>query len=202
MPGLAKRATPSEGARPAPRMERRSARAQRAPAGVQHALSDSAMGARGSPGLAHSGSHDQACSARLAAALRTSDLLVGNLPRSGAFSRDMLSRGQLATDWHDGRPRTSRAHLRTDASGEADAGLATPPQVSRAPKRGVDAAHTKARRGESGGTGPDYRSQHAHAAEPIGRPEAENRAARHGGTLVVEAEHGEDQRRCKSTSGW
>ena len=46
-----------------------------------------------------------------------------------AFSRDLLSRGQLAGDRHDGRPRASRADVRTDASGEADAGLAFASQV-------------------------------------------------------------------------
>ena len=46
-----------------------------------------------------------------------------------AFSRDVLSRGQLAGDRHDGGPRASRAYLRTDAAGEADAGLATASQV-------------------------------------------------------------------------
>src|ERR1700690_4174403 len=81
------------------------------------------------PGLAHSGSHGQACSARLATAIRTSDLLVGNLRRYRTFSRDLLSRGQLAGDRHDGRARASRADVRTDASGEADAGFAFASQV-------------------------------------------------------------------------
>ena len=110
-------------------MERRSARAQRALAGLQHALSDSAVGAGRALGLAHSGAHGQAGSARLATAVRTSDLLAGNVRRYLAFSRDVLSRGQLAGDRHDGGPRASRADVRTDAAGEADAGLATPSQV-------------------------------------------------------------------------
>ena len=54
------------------RMERRSAPAQRALAGLQHALSDSAVGERGASGFAHSGTHGEACSARLATALRAS----------------------------------------------------------------------------------------------------------------------------------
>src|SRR5271155_1382657 len=110
-------------------MERRSARAKRALVGLQHALSDSAAGSSRALGLAPSGSHGQACSARLAAALRTSDLLVGNLRGHRAFSRDLLSRGQLAGDRHNGGPWASRAHLGTDTATEADAGLATPPQV-------------------------------------------------------------------------
>src|SRR5208282_3051228 len=87
------------------------------------------MGSSRALGLAHSGAHGEASSARLAAALRASDLLVGNLPRSGALSWDMLSRGQLAGDRHDDGPRASRAHLRTNTAGEADAGLATASQV-------------------------------------------------------------------------
>ena len=95
-------------------MERRSARAQRALAGLQHALSDSAVGSSRALGLAPSGSHGQACSARLAAAVRASDLLAGDVRRYLAFSRHVLSRGQLAGDRHDGRaagiarPRSSK----------------------------------------------------------------------------------------------
>ena len=54
-------------------------------------------------GLAPSGAHGEARSARLAAALRASDLLAGDVRRYLAFSRDVLSRGQLAGDRHDGR---------------------------------------------------------------------------------------------------
>src|ERR1700733_4901172 len=111
MRGLAKRATPPKGVRPIPRLEGRSARAQGALAGLQHTLSDSAVGSRRAPGLAPSGPHGEADSARLAAALRASDLLVGNLRGHLALSRDLLSRGQLAGDRHDGGPRASRTHL-------------------------------------------------------------------------------------------
>ena len=78
----------------------------------------------GTPGLAHSGPHGKAGSARLATDLRASYLLVGDVRRHLAFSRDVLSRGQLAGDRHDAGPRTSRADVGTDATGEADAGLA------------------------------------------------------------------------------
>ena len=47
-------------ARPLHWLERRSAPAQRALAGVQHAFSDSAVGTRGSSGFAHSGTHGEA----------------------------------------------------------------------------------------------------------------------------------------------
>ena len=48
VPGLAKSRRASGEARPVPRLERRSARAQRALAGLQHALSDSAVGCKSS----------------------------------------------------------------------------------------------------------------------------------------------------------
>src|ERR1700682_213649 len=110
-------------------MERRSARAKRTLAGLQHALFDSAVGSSRTLSLAPSGPHGEAGSARLAAALRASDLLAGDVRRYFAFSRDLLSRSQLAGDRHDGRSRTSRAHVRTDASAETDAGLALASQV-------------------------------------------------------------------------
>src|SRR5208282_946225 len=75
---LAKRTATFKGARPVPGMERRSAPAQRALAGLQHALSDSAVGSSRALCLARSGAHGQACSARLAAAVRASYLLAGN----------------------------------------------------------------------------------------------------------------------------
>src|SRR5580658_10246169 len=100
-------------------MERRSARAKPALAGLQHALSDSAVGSSRALGLAPSGPHGQTCSARLAAALRASDLLVGDVRRYFALSRDLLSRGQLAGDRHNGGPRASSTYLRANAPGEA-----------------------------------------------------------------------------------
>src|SRR6204780_3774426 len=112
-------------------MERGGARAKRTLAGLQHTLSDSAVGSSRALSLAPSGPHGQTCSARLAAALRASYLLVGNLRRYFAFSRALLSRGQLAGDWYDGRPRASSTYFRTDAASEADAGLAFASEIPR-----------------------------------------------------------------------
>src|SRR5216684_236163 len=129
MPGLAKRTAAPESARPLHRMERGSTPAQRALAGLQHALSDSAVGSGGTLGFAPSGTHGKACSTRLATDLRTSYLLVGNLCGHRAFSRDVLSRSQLEGDRHDGGPRTSRPHVGTDTASKTDAGLAPERQV-------------------------------------------------------------------------
>ena len=71
------------------------------------------------------GPHGQACSARLAAAVRAFYLLAGDVRRYLAFSRHVLPRRQLAGDRHDAGPRASRAYVGADASREADAGLAT-----------------------------------------------------------------------------
>ena len=71
-------------------------------------------------------------------------------------------------------PRASRAHVRTDAAGEADAGLAFASQVpgdaqpNEAPSHGC----------ESGRAGPDHRARHARAVERIGRRKAETRCMR------------------------
>src|SRR5271155_2162384 len=130
MLGLAKRAAPPECARPVYRMERQSTRTECSLAGLQHTLSDSAVGTRGSSGFAHSGMHGEACSERLATALCASYLLVGNLRGHLAFSWDVLSGGQLAGDRHNDGPWTSRADHRTDTAGETDARLAPRSQVS------------------------------------------------------------------------
>src|SRR5258708_35123748 len=129
MPGLVERTAASEAAGSLHWLEQRGARAQRALAGVQHALSDSAVGAGGSSGFAPSGTHGEACSARLATALRASYLLVGNLRGHLAFSRDVLSSGQLAGDRHDCGPWASRTDHRADTARETDAGLTPERQV-------------------------------------------------------------------------
>jgi len=56
-------------------------------------------------GVAHSGTHGEARSERLAAALCASGVSVGNLRRSGTIPRDVLSRGQLGAGGTHDRPR-------------------------------------------------------------------------------------------------
>ncbi len=62
-------------------------RAQYTLAGLQHALSDSAVGRGAALGVAHSGAHGEDRSGRLATSLRASDLLVGDVRRHLAVSR-------------------------------------------------------------------------------------------------------------------
>src|SRR5260370_33675276 len=104
-------------------MEQGSTRAPRALAGRQHALFGSAMGSGGTSGLVHSGPHGKAGSTRPATELHTSYLLVGNLCGHFAFSRDVLSRGQLEGDRHDDGPRSSRAEVGPDTASAQDAAL-------------------------------------------------------------------------------
>src|SRR6266478_142467 len=127
--GVVERTTALEAARPLPRLEQGSARAQRAPAGVQHALSDSALGTGAALGLAHSGTHGEDHLRRLASALRASDLLVGDVRRYLAVRGHMLSRRQLAIDRHDSGTRPSRADVGANTSREKDAGFALTSQV-------------------------------------------------------------------------
>src|SRR5579864_5851472 len=66
VPGLVERATASQAAGPLPGLERGSARAQRASAGLQHAFSDPAVGPGAALGLAYLGPYGEAGFPRLA----------------------------------------------------------------------------------------------------------------------------------------
>ena len=81
--------------RPLHRMERRSASTQHPLHRLQHALPDSAVGPGGAFGVAHSGPHGGADLRRLAADVRASDLLSGDLRGSGTIPWNLLPRGQL-----------------------------------------------------------------------------------------------------------
>ena len=91
-------------------------------------------------------------------------------------------------------------HQQAEPLDQRDAGLALDARVS-ASCSASDDDETRRRRCEPGRTGPDHRSRHAGAAERSGRPEAQNRAACHGGETGAEAEHGENQRRSAAGCG-
>ena len=77
--------------------------AQYSSAGLQYAVSNSAVGDGSSLGVTHFGTHGKADSGRLAEAICASGVSVGNVRRSGAVPRDLLSRGQLGgAGTHDG----------------------------------------------------------------------------------------------------
>jgi Domain of unknown function (DUF4338) len=76
-----------------------------ASAGLQHTVSDSALGCGAVSGIAPSGPHGKAGAAGLAAALRTSYLLAGDIRGPGSFPRHLLSRGELDCAGAYDRPR-------------------------------------------------------------------------------------------------
>src|SRR5664280_3020814 len=81
--------------RPLHRLERRSAAPEHPLPRVQHAIPDPAVGTGGAPGVAYPGPNGGADFRRLAADVRTSDLLSGDICGSGAIPRNLLPRGQL-----------------------------------------------------------------------------------------------------------
>ena len=91
-----------------------SAEAQRSLSGLQHAFPDSAVGAGGAFSLASVGPDGGADLYGLAAHLRSSDLLCGNLCRSGALPRDLLPGGQLDRAGRDHRTRQAVQQLRAE----------------------------------------------------------------------------------------
>ena len=137
-------------------MERGSAPAQRALAGLQHALSDSAVGAGPAPGLAHSGAHGEDRSADWQRLYAHPIYWLETFVDTSRFRGHVLSRGQLAGDRHDCGTRASRADVGANTSGEADVGFATSSQVSG--RFSSDEAPASGR--ESGRAGPDHRSRH------------------------------------------
>ena len=113
-----KSATPPEGSRPVPRMERGSARAQRAPAATSW------------PSTRRAAPHRPRPPGRMARSLRKTGrrstrfgVLAGDVHRHLTFSRDVLSRGQLEVIG----TTAGRGHRVPpgDTAMKADAGLAT-----------------------------------------------------------------------------
>src|SRR5579863_3132331 len=129
VPGLVECAAAPEAAGPLPGLEHPSTRAQCTSAGLQHALSDSAVGPGAALGLAHLGPYGEAGFPRLATNLRPSDLLAGDVCGHLALRRHLLSGGQLDRDRHHGRTGSTCANLRADSSSEEDVGFAAASQV-------------------------------------------------------------------------
>src|SRR4051812_23715917 len=94
--GLVLRGTPSGTPRPLHWLECGSSQTQSAFTGVQQSILDFALGRSATSGIAHSGTNGEDSATGLAAAVCASYLLAGNLCRSSALQRDLLSRGELA----------------------------------------------------------------------------------------------------------
>jgi len=78
---------------------------------LQHALPDSAMGAGRASGVTYPGPDGGADLRRLAADVRSSDLLPGDVRGSGAVPRDLLPCGQLGVVGQDDRTRQAIEQL-------------------------------------------------------------------------------------------
>ena len=99
---------------------------------LQHALSDSAVGARAAPCLAYSGADGAPSAARLGADVCSSPSSAGDLRRSAAVRRNLLSGGELG---RGGRNHRAGARIHKAEAAEpvyqAGAGAAASPAVQR-----------------------------------------------------------------------
>ena len=95
LPGMVLGPASSAQSRPLHWLERRRAPSQPPLPRLQHAIFNLAVGQGGTLGVAYSGAHGVADLRGLAADLRTSDLLSGDVCGSGTIPRNLLSCGQL-----------------------------------------------------------------------------------------------------------
>src|SRR4051812_11120187 len=117
--------------RPLHWLERRSTAPEYPIYRLQHAIPDPAMGTGGAPGVAYSGANGGADFRGLAADVRTSDLLTGNIRGSGAIPRNLLPRGQLGVARQDDGPRQAIQQLRTEPVDQRDFWISVDEEVSR-----------------------------------------------------------------------
>jgi len=103
--GVVERAATPWRARSLHRLERRGATPEHSLCRLQHPISDFAVGSDEASGFAHSGVHGCANLRGLAADVRSSDLLSGNVRRSGAIPRHLLPRSQLGVAGQHDRTR-------------------------------------------------------------------------------------------------
>src|SRR6266478_3283565 len=96
------------------RLERRSTASQHPLHRLQHTIPNLAVGTSRAPGVAYPGPHGGADLRRLAADVRASGLLSGNVRRSGAIPRNLLPRGQLGVARQDDGTRQAIQQLRAE----------------------------------------------------------------------------------------
>src|SRR5208283_333927 len=134
-------------------LERISPPSQPAFLGLQHALSDSAVGGGTALGFAPSRSHGEAVVGGLGTPLSTPHLFSGNLRGPGAVPRHLLPRCQLdslRTDDGAGQRRSDESSQPLDQTG---AGISVNSALSRVTAGDLDAAGSPASRGDSGRVG-------------------------------------------------
>src|SRR5437868_3984769 len=117
--------------RPLHRLERRGAAPEHWLPRVQHAIPDLAVGTGGTSGVARPGPNGGAGLRGLAADVRPSDLLSGNIRGSGAFPRDLLPRSQLGSVGQDDGTGEAIQQLRAEPIDQRGSGVSTDEAVSR-----------------------------------------------------------------------
>src|SRR6266576_5856572 len=122
--------------RPLHRLERRSTASQHPLHRLQHTIPGLAVGTSRAPGIAYPGPHGGADLRRLAADVRASGLLFGNVRRSGAILRNLLPRGQLGVARQDDGPRQAIQQLRAESVDQRGFGISVDEAVSRTARGG------------------------------------------------------------------
>src|SRR4051794_10221631 len=117
--------------RPLYRLEHGSASPEHPLPCLQHAISDPAVGASGTPCVSYPGPDGFAHLRRLAAGVRASDLVSGNVHRSGALPRHVLSRSELGGAGPDDRTRQAIQQLCAKPFHQGSTRLSTESGVSR-----------------------------------------------------------------------
>src|ERR1022692_2185466 len=144
MPGMVLGSASPGQPRPLHRLERRSAPSQHPLHRLQHPIPDPAVGTGRAPGIAYPGPDGGADLRGLAADVRASDLLPGDVRGSGAVPRNLLPGGQLGPDGQDHRSRQTIQQLGPEPIDQRGSGLSVDEAVSRtAGRRSMKAARRR-----------------------------------------------------------
>ena len=128
---------------------------------------------------------------------KTSDLLPGDVHRSGAVPRNLLPCGQLGVDGQDDGTRQTIQQLCSEPVDQGGSGLSVDEAFSRvAGRRGMKKAR-RHHRCEPGRAGPGAGRSARSAVERGRSRQAQRHAACNGGAADAVAQYGEDQR-----GGW
>ena len=140
--------------RPLHRLERGGAAAQHPLSRLQHAISDSALGAGGALASHILGRMAARISRRLAADVRASDLFSGDVRRSGAIPRNLLPGGELGGAGQDDRARQAIQQPRAEPVDQRGAGIPADASGFASCWEQSDEAAETPHRCESGRAGP------------------------------------------------
>ena len=123
VPGMVIGSAPHRQSRPLHRLGCRGAAQPHPLHRLQHTLPDPAVGTSRASGVAYPGPDGGADLRRLAADVRSSDLLPGDVHRSGTVPRDLLPCGQLGADGQDDGTRQAIQQLRSEPVDQGGSGI-------------------------------------------------------------------------------